>query len=359
MLTQCPLCDTFFRLSAPQLRAARGMVRCGECDEVFNALDFLHEHIPPSYKPPVLQAGTQPSEDTDDQTDADSPIEDGELEVTEPDLGDDVETDYEDETEPEESLELEDEKASLGEEPDGEIPPVETNISLDDFIQEEPQQLTLETDVQEQETDPTDPMDILIEPPSSTSEDVMAEKLNLADLDDLPEALREEIEADADTQGSVLGIVLWSVAIFLLLVGLAVQLSVSFQNEIEERLPASKAVYEKICVHLPCQTVLYQNPIAIKMVARDVRHHPRFRNTLLVNGTLVNESEQTVSFPVLQFELLDSTGTVIGVRQFQPAEYLDKSIDLDEGMPPGRPVHIVMEVLGASESAVSFEFSFL
>ncbi len=348
MLTQCPQCETFFRLTAPQLRAARGMVRCGECDQLFNALDHLHEHIPPSYKP-VTGHSEVPErlEEAGMSADAATAVEE---ETNTSDLLPETETEAETETEPLERSEEE--------------------LSLDDFISDPPQQMSLDdiaAGEAEIKTDSeagtkieaeSDPMDILFEPPSSAQQ-IMSEKLNLEDLDDLPEALREDMQSEVESQRGVLSIAMWSLGIFLLLMGLGLQLGVSFQSEIEERLPATRGLYQKLCVHLPCKAALLHEPVAIKLVARDVRHHPRFRNTLLVNGTLLNESEQTLAYPILQFELLDPVGTVIGVRQFKPAEYLDKSIAVDEGMPPGRPVHIVMEVLGASETAVSFEFSFL
>jgi predicted Zn finger-like uncharacterized protein len=43
LYTQCPKCETVFRLSAEVLRAAGGQVRCGRCGEVFNALASLAE----------------------------------------------------------------------------------------------------------------------------------------------------------------------------------------------------------------------------------------------------------------------------------------------------------------------------
>jgi predicted Zn finger-like uncharacterized protein len=39
MQTQCPHCQTRFRLTEAQLDVADGYVRCGVCDQVFNALD--------------------------------------------------------------------------------------------------------------------------------------------------------------------------------------------------------------------------------------------------------------------------------------------------------------------------------
>ncbi len=43
MFTQCPNCNTVFRVTVESLRAASGDVRCGVCAASFNALDFLSE----------------------------------------------------------------------------------------------------------------------------------------------------------------------------------------------------------------------------------------------------------------------------------------------------------------------------
>jgi predicted Zn finger-like uncharacterized protein len=43
VFTQCSKCETIFKLSAEDLRAAGGQVRCGRCGEVFNALARLAE----------------------------------------------------------------------------------------------------------------------------------------------------------------------------------------------------------------------------------------------------------------------------------------------------------------------------
>lgn len=43
MYTQCPQCQTLYRVTAELLRAARGQVQCGRCAAVFDALTFLVE----------------------------------------------------------------------------------------------------------------------------------------------------------------------------------------------------------------------------------------------------------------------------------------------------------------------------
>ncbi|HYW03262.1 MAG TPA: DUF3426 domain-containing protein [Gammaproteobacteria bacterium] len=47
MYTRCPECHTDFVVGATQLRAARGLVRCSRCGATFNALDDLHDDMPP------------------------------------------------------------------------------------------------------------------------------------------------------------------------------------------------------------------------------------------------------------------------------------------------------------------------
>jgi predicted Zn finger-like uncharacterized protein len=46
MYTQCPDCQTAFRVTARVLQQAAGRVRCGGCGSAFNALDFLSEELP-------------------------------------------------------------------------------------------------------------------------------------------------------------------------------------------------------------------------------------------------------------------------------------------------------------------------
>jgi predicted Zn finger-like uncharacterized protein len=46
MYTQCPDCQTRFRVTADALRAARGTVRCGRCGSAFDALAQLSDTIP-------------------------------------------------------------------------------------------------------------------------------------------------------------------------------------------------------------------------------------------------------------------------------------------------------------------------
>ncbi len=55
LATRCVSCGTVFRVVQDQLKVSEGWVRCGRCDEVFNAIEHLFDlerDAPPGWKPP-------------------------------------------------------------------------------------------------------------------------------------------------------------------------------------------------------------------------------------------------------------------------------------------------------------------
>jgi predicted Zn finger-like uncharacterized protein len=55
LATRCIQCGTVFRVVQDQLKVSEGWVRCGRCDEVFNAIEGLFDlerDAPPDWKPP-------------------------------------------------------------------------------------------------------------------------------------------------------------------------------------------------------------------------------------------------------------------------------------------------------------------
>lgn len=50
MYTQCEHCKAIFRVNMREVTVAKGKLRCGECNEVFDASASLSTTIPPSFK---------------------------------------------------------------------------------------------------------------------------------------------------------------------------------------------------------------------------------------------------------------------------------------------------------------------
>jgi predicted Zn finger-like uncharacterized protein len=51
MYTRCPQCETVFRVTPQQLQISSGQVRCGKCQEVFDAFAALSSQLPASAVP--------------------------------------------------------------------------------------------------------------------------------------------------------------------------------------------------------------------------------------------------------------------------------------------------------------------
>ncbi len=90
LITRCPACSTLFKVVPDQLRVSEGWVRCGQCDEVFDANAHLHSasgDVPvpgssapsasafqPSPDPPATEAtnGAFPVEAPNEEADVDT-----------------------------------------------------------------------------------------------------------------------------------------------------------------------------------------------------------------------------------------------------------------------------------------------
>ena len=57
MYTECPACQTVFRVTAVTLRTAHGQARCGVCNTTFDALFGLTDELPAGHELPVDTLG--------------------------------------------------------------------------------------------------------------------------------------------------------------------------------------------------------------------------------------------------------------------------------------------------------------
>lgn len=86
LVTSCPICSTAFFVTAEQLAAHRGKVRCGQCEHVFNALDRLVEveTDPPMATPSAAQAYTDTTVQEAELSISTAAVLEGELETDVP-----------------------------------------------------------------------------------------------------------------------------------------------------------------------------------------------------------------------------------------------------------------------------------
>lgn len=172
---------------------------------------------------------------------------------------------------------------------------------------------------------------------------------------DIPEILQEKTREPA----SIWSRLFWSFATLVLILAIIIQAGWFNRDELLRLYPEIKPWAQQLCDRLQCELIRQYKTSDIKLLNRDVRLHPKYADTLLVNATMANRSKKVQPFPGIQFSLFDTNGKMIASRKFNPEEYLDNSIDIKNGMPANQPVHFVLEVTGPTDNAVSFEFRFL
>ena len=305
MYTDCPGCRRQFHVYAVQLSAARGMVKCGFCGQKFNALDRLRDK-------PLARMEPQPQVISEQQSAA-------EPEFIIPEQAD---------NQPDQEVVTKEPEA---EQADQEI----ADVSAPSHAQDKP-------------VEKPDVRQATARRPAVYANAARRDRYNY----------NEALLVQPDRKAGWLSRFLWGFGILLLIVFGTSQLIWFNRDMIMQRYPESVVWFQQFCQKFKCEIIRHRDPGAIKLLNRDVRDHPRYKNALLVNATMVNRSQTVQAYPVVQLDLFDIDGKLIAYRQFQPEEYLDDSINILRGMRPGVPVHFVLEVLDSAKGAVSFEFEF-
>jgi len=310
MYTTCPSCTRQYRIRAGQLSIAAGEVRCGYCGEQFNALGRLSDE---PLLLPEIETETQEAENVEAEN------------LEEPYISE-----------------------AVSEAPDTLEQMIEPSID-DEILDAEPQfdigEIGEDDEIAHAVDSDEDIQDVGLDKVLSASEKLV----------DIPDTLLESKPSPRNFYVNLL----WNFSALLLLIGLAAQLSWFNRDEILKKYPELLPEVKQLCEYFNCELLRQRNVHAIKLLNRDVRQHPIYSDTLLVNATMMNRSDVIQPFPRIQLTLFNTNGGMVAFKEFNPGEYLDDSIMINEGMFPDQPVHFALEVTGPTGGAVSFEFRFL
>ncbi|WP_283182787.1 DUF3426 domain-containing protein [Pseudomonas svalbardensis] len=393
-VTQCPHCQTSFRVSHAQLSVARGVVRCGSCLQVFNAAKQLLEQrsgkdaITPAA--PVIVEPPEPRAISQKQWTA------AELDL--------------------DSLDLDEELARLEQreiQPTTEFGrPREDNLSASrDTVEHEeapwPDSLfsesaadraqTTEADLPELELDPskysrTEPS-LSLEPVEPDDESLppqlrlhdpldapmQHERLSATDDidDDLPsiepqrkkrepavraEALQDltddPLQLDWQKRRSPWGRrFFWLLLVLLGAAALAGQYIAYHFDELA-RQDQYRPWFQQLCPQIGCTVPSKVDIAKIKSSNLVVRSHPDFNGALVVDAIIYNRAPFSQPFPLLELRFADLNGHLIASRRFKPGEYLNGDLEGMAEMPPQTPIHIALDILDPGTKAVNYSLSF-
>ncbi|AMB87315.1 hypothetical protein AWM79_19255 [Pseudomonas agarici] len=413
-VTQCPHCQTSFRVSHAQLSVARGVVRCGSCLQVFNAARQLLEQratqeagaaqpaaasavVPPAPSLPAEPAAAPPraisqKQWTTQALDLDSLDLDEELARLEQreiqpakafgDQGksfsarrdsDDDETPWpgslfsEPATEHDDSASAQPSAPTRTErkaEPPG---PSRTEPSLSfDLadLDEEPQAPRLKIEDHELADNAThqslsadahdadEPVTGPPQKPTRTRNEPGMHDDVLLDLEDDP------IHLDWQRRRSPWGKrLLWLLLVLLAGASLAAQYIVYHFDELA-RQDQYRPWFQQLCPQIDCKVPSKVDIARIKSSNLVVRSHPDFNGALVVDAIIYNRASFSQPFPLLELRFADLNGHLIASRRFKPSEYLGGDLSGQSEMPPQTPIHIALDILDPGAKAVNYSLSF-
>ncbi len=361
MLTRCPHCFAWFRVRAEQLSVANGLVTCGRCEQVFNALSSLLEDsattqqpVPPRIE--ILAEPTQAQMLVESQASPPTPLTFVSVVAT----------------------------PSVVPQRAGAAAAVITTVAAHRVTASSPPRSDENIESRADDQPLVDAQALKIDlPPLNEAVDSLdidpvsttLDELDISDFDfsavdddeqsveagarDVPAVLIDDLVAlSAAPRPAAARAIAWTLFGLALAALAALQVAFIERQPLLVQVPAAARLIDSLCARLPCLE-RREAAASVRLLARDVREHPSYRDALLVNATIVNDAKTPSPYPVIDLRLRDAAGNVLSARQFQPREYLDQSIALAAGMPSDRPVYIVLELAGSASNAVSFEFTFL
>ena len=326
MQTQCPHCETRFRVTESQVNAADGFVRCSICEEVFNAFEVAGQD---EYQPSLLKEDQQAAPDNES--------------AAEQNTDDEARTSDLSETENFEAQNSEQQENSSKADSDS-FPDSASDIT------EEPKKTETVAFNKTAATDNSrkDAFDFFDEDDNESLSHVV------------PEQFKRAYTSDS---GGWLPTLFWGIGTLLLIGTLALEY-VWFNRDQLNQVPQLQAWTEELCQRIECKDISVRDPKKIELVSRNVYSHPNEKNALMVNITMKNQADFAQPYPIMQIRFSDVRGGDVAARRFFPDEYLPTEI-LQQATPQaklfeaGTNMTFTMEIQDPGKQAMTYEFDFL
>jgi len=356
--TQCPACQTRFKVSEAQLAAANGLVRCGRCAHVFNATDHFAKPAPPAAPidspPAVTPPAPTPAVDIDDfelEVPDFDPSADTLPDATRPGFTDEFE--QADHGNGPSSEDVEAFQQALSQALHGQSPSATLNSRYDAPVESEPPsseravETTLETEeipaIFETRRTTTAQSEARIEPE--------AENLPSTPLEALPQAAQPNTTQYDPAGGEstpkrkrplVSALILLASLLALLL--LAGQLIYINRTLIASQAPEMRPLLENACQRLGCNVPLATDQEFIRTEWSELSFVPEHTNLVQLAATLKNHAPYPQAYPVLEVTLKDASNQILIRKVFTPGEYLKPASQKVHGFEANSEVKITMRL---------------
>jgi len=330
---------------------ARGQVRCGFCDIVFDALGALEE----DWKENLSEHG--------ETTDHELVFTDGDIEefnkipegsVNPPEV-------YEEDDFPLEEIIAQTEQQPQKEKSSTDNAEEEPSALAELFSQSPPtfpyhQESGANPDI-EKLTD-----NLSVEPDNNPviAKDDDLDMANDIKLEEAPGVLRDELKM-VITGNPENKTALWVAGIVLLTLVFALQVIYAKREDIAKQ-EEFRGLMLSMCEVLPCEIPMRNdalkgiNTMVIQSHAIDsIKGKP---DQLRISAIFSNTASYTQAYPVLSIKLSDSGDNISAMRRFKPDEYLAKHINVDSGLPAKTAVEVIIDIVKPRTPVSSYQFGF-
>lgn len=359
MFTECPTCQTMFRVTGAILRAGHGQVECGQCHTIFDAIERLIDDIPPGPQPEPA-ASLEPAATL---TALPSDAEEAALASTEMRWANDLPTG---------EFQLE----------GGELVPITT------ALERRQEERTTATGEHPYGVDtPGDPEEITMEGDRIEISGVYSAPEGLTEAPLADEAAEPLIEAVAtpaeipppqpapyrsrrtpaftsasaevfmpatdEPEAGGSRTAAWALFSLALLVGLGLQVVHHYRQDLvrDPRIgPQLLQVYSALKLPLAPNWDVTGYEIQQWGVAAD----PATSGTLRLRASILNRAGFAQPYPLLKLTLEDRWGEQVGAREFEPAEYLAAGTPAERLLAPNQPVNADIAIVDPGADAVGF-----
>jgi predicted Zn finger-like uncharacterized protein len=342
MLTQCPNCQTTFRVTTEILRVADGQVRCGRCQTQFDALERLIDENEAASASPEPRGTRAP------------PAAASRIEVEEPAAQEDITLEGR-HIEISGRYRLPD---SARGEPRIREETVEEWVEIDDIEDAAEEASIIEVDEDLVNQDSLD--DLIVEDAAQTGIEVAEEAYEPEQAQVASEAIEaateSEPELDLRTPRRTVPVPrVWKILIGPLVLLLATQFVHTSRHSLARHPRLGQAIigiYGALGVDLQPDWNLH----AYEILQWHLGSDPTMPGTLKVRASLKNLAPFAQPYPLLKLVLEDRWGERVRERAFEPAEYLDPTTAPDRLLAPAQQATATISIVDPGPDAEGFRF---
>jgi predicted Zn finger-like uncharacterized protein len=353
-ITDCPKCQTRFRVSETQLQMRHGKVRCGRCSHIFNALESLVEEASPSLETPpepeqalaeeaaslplpretVIPQHIIPPQET--------PKAVHETEAVEFDL---------DITHPEEPVHADEALFEL--EVTASVVPAEPEEPLFDLDITSPE-TPFDAEARElkahAESNPPQPLssplaamgrnDALTPPddtsgPSASPEPENKQEARVVRIQPPPTPIQPKVSPDRPKYApppKPRRAWPWAAANLLLFVALTSQGIYFYRDDIAALYPPTRPLLEEACHLLACKVDLPRNSDLISIESSELHADPSRANIVVLTSILRNRAPHVQAYPMLELTLTNTEDEMVARMLLPPRDYLKATTSIQQGI---------------------------